>query len=95
MLTYTASEARAKLPEIIDLVIEGQEITITRHGKPVVVVLSPQALRTRRAAKLFAEADELGRSIEAARDRTLSEGSMTEEYAEELIKEIRAGRDAR
>ena len=95
MVTYSASEARAKLPEIIDRVIDGQEITITRHGKPVAVVLSPQALRTRRAAKLFAEAEALGRSIDAARAQPLSEGSMTEEYAEELIKEIRAGRDAR
>jgi prevent-host-death family protein len=95
MLTYTASEARAKLPEIIDLVVGGEEITISRHGRPVAVVLSPAALRTRRAAKLFADAEALGRSIDAAADRPLSPGSMSEEYAEELIKDIRAGRDAR
>jgi prevent-host-death family protein len=95
VLTYTASEARAKLPEIIDLVVEGHEVSITRHGKPVVVVINPSALRTRRAAKLFADAEALGRSLDDARHRPLAEGSMTEEYAEELIAEIRAGRDAR
>ena len=95
MLTYTASEARARLPEIIDLVIDGQEVSITRHGKPVVVVINPASLRIRRGARLFAEAEAIGRSIEEARHLPLSDGSMTEEYAEELVAEIRAGRDAR
>ena len=97
MLTYTASEARAKLPEIIDLVLGGEEVSITRHGKPAVMVVTPQMLRARRPAalELMRRAAEIGQSIEEARHRPLSEPTMSEEYAEELIAEIRAGRDAR
>jgi prevent-host-death family protein len=95
MLTYTASEARAKLPEIIDLVIDGHEVSITRHGKPVVMVVSPQMLRVRRPAALEAirRGQELGRRIDEARKRPLSAPTMSTEYAEELVAEIRAGRD--
>jgi prevent-host-death family protein len=98
MLTYTASEARAKLPEIIDLVIDGQEVSITRHGKPVVVVVSPQMLRVRRPAALEAirRGQEIRRRLDEARGKPLLEhGGISEEYAEELITEIREGRDAR
>ncbi len=33
--TYSTFEAKAKLSEILDKVSEGEEIIITRHGKPV------------------------------------------------------------
>ena len=96
MLTYTASEARAKLPEIIDLVIGGEEISITRHGKPVVVVVSPEKLRVRRPAalELMRRAAELGRKLEDARGKPLlPNGGLTPGYAEQLVAEIRADRD--
>jgi antitoxin (DNA-binding transcriptional repressor) of toxin-antitoxin stability system len=37
----TISEARAALPEVLNRVAEGEEITITRHGRPVAVVVRP------------------------------------------------------
>ncbi|MGH3814617.1 MAG: type II toxin-antitoxin system Phd/YefM family antitoxin [Pseudonocardiaceae bacterium] len=33
---------------MLDRVAQGDEITITRHGQPVAVVVRPEALRTRR-----------------------------------------------
>ena len=96
MLTYTASEARAKLPEIIDLVVDGQEIQITRHGKPVVVVVSPEKLRVRRPAALEAirRGEEIGRRLDEARKRPLlSNGGLPPGYADQLVAEIRADRD--
>jgi prevent-host-death family protein len=96
MLTYTASEARAKLPEIIDFVVGGQEISITRHGKPVVVVVSPEKLRIRRPAALEAirRGEEIGRRIDEARGKPLlPHGGLPPGRADELVAEIRADRD--
>jgi antitoxin (DNA-binding transcriptional repressor) of toxin-antitoxin stability system len=45
----TVSEARAALPELLDRVLAGEEVTITRHGRPVAVVVRPDSLRVRRA----------------------------------------------
>ena len=53
MSTMSSSEARAGLPEILDRVSEGEEITITRHGKAVAVVVRPETLRIRRALSLI------------------------------------------
>ncbi len=45
MTTMTVSEARAALPELLTRVEEGEEVTITRHGKAVAVLVRPDALR--------------------------------------------------
>ena len=97
MTTLSASEARARLPEILDRVEAGEEITITRHDKPVAVVLAPRNVRVRRAAAAaaIAKGEDLRRAREAARTKPfVPSGAMTVERAEELIREIRADRDA-
>lgn len=97
MSTMTATEARARLPEILDRVARGEEITITRHDEPVAVVIAPGALRHRRpaAAAAIARADELGRRLDRMRDEPLRlTGAISVERAEELVREIRADRDA-
>ncbi|MCA1671010.1 MAG: type II toxin-antitoxin system Phd/YefM family antitoxin, partial [Actinobacteria bacterium] len=48
MTRLSVSEARATLPEVLDRVADGDEITITRHGQPVAVLVRPDAVRTRR-----------------------------------------------
>ena len=95
--TMTATEARAALPELLDRVLEGEEITITRHGKPVAVMLRPDSLRSRRADRMFKGAAEIEAMMEEVRGLSLEElgPGLTPEYAEELIAEIRAGRDSR
>jgi prevent-host-death family protein len=96
MGTLTISEARAILPEVVDRVGRGEEITITRHGQPVAVVVRPDALRARRVADLYAETEQLRQIFEEARHLRLSDTEpLSAERAEELIADIRAGRDAR
>jgi antitoxin (DNA-binding transcriptional repressor) of toxin-antitoxin stability system len=41
MAVMTISEARAELPEVLNRAAAGEEITITRHGRPVAVVVRP------------------------------------------------------
>lgn len=36
MADYSVAEAKNKLPSLISKALEGEEIIITRHGKPVV-----------------------------------------------------------
>ena len=89
------SEARARLPEILDRVERGEEITITRHGRPAAVLLRPDDVRVRRGESTIDKAREIGRMIEKARHRPLSPPSVSVEYAEEWIADIRADRDGR
>jgi prevent-host-death family protein len=83
MTSITVSEARAQLPELLSRVDDGEEITITRHGRPVAVLVRPDAARIH---ELLTQAAAAG----------LPEGpGLTAQRAEELIAEIRAGRDSR
>jgi antitoxin (DNA-binding transcriptional repressor) of toxin-antitoxin stability system len=96
MTVMTVSEARAALPEVLNRVEGGEEITITRHGRAVAVIVRPDVIWHRpQAGDVQAKAEQLERILQAAGERELSLGGLTEEYAEELIAEIRAGRDAR
>lgn len=91
----TVSEARAALPEILNRVAEGEEVTITRHGRAVAVVVRPDMMWSRsRAEVVLDEAAHLGKMIDAAQKEPLSGiGGISEQYAEELIASIRADRD--
>jgi antitoxin (DNA-binding transcriptional repressor) of toxin-antitoxin stability system len=92
----TVSEARAVLPELLSRVEEGEEVTITRHGRPVAVLIRPDALRTRRARAALDDAERIHELLAEAAAAPLPEGTgLTAQRAEELIGEIRAGRDAR
>jgi len=46
MTEYSVAEAKNKLPRLINKALEGEEVLITRHGKPV-VELRPAAARPR------------------------------------------------
>ena len=57
MAIMTVSEARAALPEVLNRVTEGEEITITRHGQAVAVIVRPDIMWSRsRAEDALAEA---------------------------------------
>jgi len=91
----TVSEARASLPELLTRVEAGEEVTITRHGRPVAVLVRPDVLRPR-AEVVIEEAARLHETLMAARDEELCiDPGLTSEEAEELIREIRSGRDSR
>jgi prevent-host-death family protein len=92
----TVSEARAALPELLTRVEGGEEVTITRHGRPVAVLISPGSLHSRRAAEALDDAGRLHQLVvEAAATPLPGEAGLSAERAEELISEIRAARDVR
>lgn len=55
--SYSVADARAHLPDILDDVEAGKEVELTRRGRPVAVVLSPERYDAlRREQTSFAEA---------------------------------------
>ena len=95
MSTMTVSEARAALPELLDRVVAGEEVTITRHGHVVAVVVRPDVLNSRRADRALASAARVRDLLAAGRRSPLSVEGLSEARAEELISEIRSARDDR
>ena len=89
------TQARAMLPTLLDRVAEGEEITITRHGRPAAVIVRPDAVRARRAEAAFEAAAALRRRLDEARRLPIPTTGLTVERAEELVAEIRADRDRR
>ena len=95
MATMTVSEARAALPEVLDRVAEGEEVTITRHGRAVAVVVRPDILWSRRAGGALDDAERIHALLAEAAAAVPEGPGLTVQRAEELIAEIRAGRDGR
>jgi len=92
----TVSEARAALPELLNQVENGEEVTITRHGHPVAVVVRPDALRSRRSGIANENARRIHDLLASASEADLSQMTgLTSRRAEQLISEIRAGRRSR
>jgi prevent-host-death family protein len=53
MSTHSVAEAKNKLPELIDRVLKGEGVVITRHGRPVVELKPiPEAARPISSADL-------------------------------------------
>ena len=50
----TMTEARAALPRLLDRVAAGEEITITRYGKPAAVIVRPDVVYPRARAEIAA-----------------------------------------
>ena len=94
MPAISASVARQTLPAQLDRVEAGEEVEISRHGRVIAVLISPEKLRARRVGDAWKRADEVGALLDRARTQPLT-ASMNEERAEELIRGIRAGREPR
>ena len=54
----TVSEARAALPEVLTRVAQGEEITITRYGSPIAVVVRPDIIWSRPGTEAVMEETE-------------------------------------
>lgn len=93
MAQLSVSEARAILPEVLDRVERGEEITITRHGRPAAVLLRPDSVRTRRAEKAIQQAQEVAALVSAGREQPLPEPVVSAEHAREWAAAVRADRD--
>ena len=96
MSTISVSKARAALPEILEHVIAGDEVTLTRHGEPVAVIVRPDTLRARRANERQADADRVRALLAAGRRASLRpRPAMTNRQAEALLADVRAARSSR
>lgn len=92
----SVSQARAALPEILDRVLAGEEVTITRHGREVAVIVRPDAIRVRRADRVLAEAERLRDLLDRGRRARLSDAPpVSVDRATELVAEVAASRSAR
>ena len=96
MSSVSVSEARATLPDLLDRVLAGEEVTLTRHGHPVAVLVRPDSLRSRRAERLIDAAARLEDRLERAASRPLAIGSgLSLERADELLADLRESRSSR
>jgi prevent-host-death family protein len=96
MTTVSVSEARAALPELLNRVLSGEEVTITRHGRAVAVVVRPDALRSRRAEEALASAARVRDLLAAGRrSRPSTTGGLRARRAKELVADVRKARDHR
>lgn len=92
----SVSEARAALPELLDRVLAGEEVTITRHGRAVAVVVRPDTIRARRADRALGDAERLRTLIDRGRAARLTDApAMSVERAEELVADVAATRSGR
>lgn len=89
----SVSEARAALPQILEMVTEGEEVTITRHGRAVAVVVRPDVLRARRAEAALETAEAVRDLLIDAGARSMGSGPvLTKGRAEELVDDVRTSR---
>lgn len=94
--TITVSKARAALPQILQRVLAGEEVTITRHGEPVAVVVRPDTLRARRASQSLSDADRVRDLIARGRQAKLQpRAALSEQQADALLADVRAARSER
>lgn len=91
--SMTVSQARAALPQIVQRVLDGEEITLTRHGEAVAVVIRPDRLRERRADAALAGAAAVHQALTTGKDRPL--GSLPRARAQELLDEVERSRASR
>jgi antitoxin (DNA-binding transcriptional repressor) of toxin-antitoxin stability system len=88
MAVLTISEARAALPEVVTRAAAGEEITITRHGTAVAVMVRPDIVWAR---ALHGEHDDEGddeddaRLINALRARARKHGLTLEEEMQMIL----------
>ena len=92
----SVSQARAALPEVLDRVLAGEEITITRHGRAVAVVVRPDTIRARRADEALSDAERLHDLVRRGRAGRLDElPAVTAERAEAHVAEVHDARSRR
>lgn len=91
--SISVSRARAVLPQLLQRVLAGEEITLTRHGAAVAVVIRPDRLRARRADAALDRAATVHDAIASGRQREL--GTISPETADDLMKDVKRARARR
>ena len=93
MSTWNVTDARAALPEILRLVAAGEDVTLTRHGQAVAVVVRPDSLRSRRATSALQEGAALGQLLAELAGQDEPDGELSVARADEQVTALRADRD--
>lgn len=94
--TMTVSKARAALPQILQRVLAGEEITITRHGEPIAVIVRPDTLRVRRAGERLGDVGRVRDLIASGRQAALHpRPTLSEQQADALLADVQAARSTR
>jgi len=64
MSTVSVAEAKARLSELLDKAASGEEVVITRHGKPVAKLSAVAVARPKRPIKeVLAELEEFRKTM--------------------------------
>lgn len=82
MAVMTVSEARAALPEVLTRVARGEEITITRYGSAVAVVVRPDIIWTQPGTEENAETEGL---VKILRERARRHGRSLEQELRAIL----------
>jgi plasmid stability protein len=79
----TVSEARAALPEVLTRVAQGEEITITRYGSPIAVVVRPDIVWSQPGAEAIM--DETEGLVRLLRERAKWHGRSLEQELRAIL----------
>ena len=79
----TVSEARAALPEVLTRVAQGEEITITRYGSPIAVVVRPDIVWSQPRAEVMM--DETYGLVRILRERAKRHGRSLEQELRAIL----------
>lgn len=82
MITFTANDAKQKFGEVIDEALQGP-VSITKHNRRSVVIMSDAEYRNLSAAKL----DTLKAELKAGFDQ-LDRGEFSTRTADEIAEEV-------
>jgi prevent-host-death family protein len=63
-----AFEAKTKLSQLLELVRQGERVTITKHGVPVAVLVPPREVRRERTADVVRELTEIRQRTKRGRE---------------------------
>lgn len=78
------SEARAELPDLVSRVAEGEEVTITRYGRPAAVLVRPDIVWSAPAANAAAHDTEA--LITVLRERARQHGVTLAQEVDALLR---------
>lgn len=93
-MEISLSDARARLPELLDRVAAGQVVHITRRGKPTATLVDHDRWMKTKTHDVLIRARELRRRLDAAKGKPLLPVPLDTEWdVEAHIAEIREGRD--
>jgi antitoxin (DNA-binding transcriptional repressor) of toxin-antitoxin stability system len=92
MAVMTISEARAELPDVVNRVAAGEEITLTRYGRPAAVLVRPDIIWSQQAPAPDPEGTE--ELIAALRARARQHGVTLAQEVDALLRAAGEGPDS-